>query len=176
MTSLAQQRVAGILYLFTMTALFFAQLYARGPAGFVLTARNVAAAQRLFRVGIISDLATFAGVVVLVVALYVLLGPINRTAAILAAFWRLAECLVLLIITLNDFAALLLLGLADSWRLLDVEQLQSLAQMLFSFRISGLHLLIAFLALESAVFTYLWLKSGYMERNRHVQSAPSSAR
>ena len=45
----------------------------------------------LFRLGIVIDLATFAAVMVLPVAYYVLLAPVNRGFALLGLSWRLAE-------------------------------------------------------------------------------------
>src|SRR6267378_4541052 len=73
-------KVAGFLYLFTMVTANFAEFYARGRLivpDAVQTAKNIAASERLFRLGIICNLLTFAAVVLLVVALYVVLKPIN---------------------------------------------------------------------------------------------------
>src|SRR5712692_2104898 len=110
-------KVAGFLYLFTMATANFAEFYARGrlivAGDAVQTAKNIAASERLFRLGTVSNLITFAAVVPLVVALYVVLKPINRNVALLAAFWRLAECSIFALITLNDFVALRLQSGAD---------------------------------------------------------------
>jgi Domain of unknown function (DUF4386) len=53
------------------------------------TARNSLAHERLFRIGIAGDLICCAGIVVLLTALYVILNPVNRGLALLAALWRL---------------------------------------------------------------------------------------
>jgi Domain of unknown function (DUF4386) len=109
----------------------FAEFYARGrlivAGDAAQTAKNIAASERLFRIGTVSNLITFAGVVPLVVALYVVLNPINRNVALLAAFWRLAECSIFAFITLHDFVALRLLSGADYLRAFDTQQLEALA-------------------------------------------------
>src|SRR5437899_993041 len=82
-------KVAGFLYLFTMVTATFAEFYARGrlivSSDAVQTAKNIAASERLFRLGTVSNLITFASVVILLLALYVVLKPINRNLALLAA-------------------------------------------------------------------------------------------
>src|SRR5215468_5513364 len=97
-------RVAGFLYLIQMAIAVFAfsarnQLIVRGDA--VQTARNIAASERLFRISLASDLIVYAGVIALVLALYVVLKPVNPNVALLAAFWRLAETAILSVTTLN---------------------------------------------------------------------------
>ena len=86
------------------------------------TASNITSSERLFRLGTVSDLITFAAVVVLVWALYVVLEPTNRKVALLAAFWRIAACSIFAVIMLNDFATLRLLSGADYQRAFDARQ------------------------------------------------------
>ena len=161
-------KVAGFLYLFLMVTGIFAEFYARGPlivpGDAVQTARNIVASERLFRVGIVSDLITFAGDVALLWALYVVLRPINRNLALLAAFWRLGECSILAVILLNEFAALALLSGADYLRAVDTQQLQALVYTLLRVYGAGFQIGFVFLGLGSAVFSYLWLKSRYIPR------------
>src|SRR5713101_5340941 len=56
-----------------------------------------------------------------------LIEPVNRNVALLAALWRLAECAIFALITLNDFVILRLLSGADYLRAFDTKQLQALA-------------------------------------------------
>lgn len=161
-------KVAGFLYLFLMVTGIFAEFYARGSlivrGDAVQTAKNIAASEWLFRVGIVSDLITFAGDVILVLALYVVLKPVNRNVALLAAFWRLAECAILGVITLNDFAALRLLSGADYLRAFDTSQLQAMARFFVGVQTDGYRIGIVFFGLGSTVFGYLWFKSHYIPR------------
>ena len=91
-------RVAGFAYLFTFVTVVLVnfgiheRLIIAGNAA--ETARNIMAHERLFRVGIASDLIYCAGVVILLTALYVILKPVNRSLALIAAFWRLAYALM----------------------------------------------------------------------------------
>ena len=159
-------KVAGLLYIVMMVPGVFAEFYARGslivPSDAVQTARNIAASERLFRVGIVGNLITFAVDVILVWALYVVLRPVNRNLALLAAFWRLAECSILGVITLNDFAALRLLGGASYLRAVDESQLQALARFFLGLQGDGYRIGLVFFGLGSTVFAYLWLNSRYV--------------
>lgn len=161
-------KVAGFLYLFTMVTANFAEFYARArlivggdPAQ---TARNIAASERLFRLGIVSNLITFASVVILLWVLYVVLKPINRNVALLAVFFRLAECSIFALITLNDFVTLRLLSGADYLRAFDAQQLQALAYMFVGTHDAGYLIGLVFFGLGSGVFAYLWFKSRYIPR------------
>jgi hypothetical protein len=161
-------KVAGGWYLFAMAAGMFAELYARGPlivAGdAVRTAQNIAASEWLFRVGTITHLIVFAGDVMLLVALYVILESVNRKVALLAASWRLVACSILAVNMLNDFIVLRLLSGADYLRAFDTRQLQALVRLFISVEGAGFQIGFVFLGLGSAVYSYLWLKSRYVPR------------
>ena len=164
----AAAKVAGFLYLFIMATGVFGESYVRGQliAGgdAVQTARNIAASERLFRLSIASDLITVVGAVILLWALYVVLRPINRNLALLAAFLRLAENAILAVATLNAFAALRLLSGADYLRAFDTQQLQALARLFIGVQGAGMRIAFVFLGLGSTVFSYLWFKSRYIPR------------
>ena len=106
--------VAGAAYLLTMATAVFAEFFVRGtlivPGDAVRTASNVVANARLFRLGLVCDLVTWAGVVVLVWALHELLAPVHPSLALLAAFWRIVEASVLGAITVNGLVVLRLLS------------------------------------------------------------------
>jgi hypothetical protein len=165
---LTAAKVAGFLYLFTIITANFAEFYARGRLivgdDAAQTAKNIAASGRLLRLGTVSDLITFASVVPLVVALYVVLKPINKNVALLAAFWRLAECPIFALVTLNDFVALRLLSGADYLRAFDTKQLQALAYTFVGVHDAGYLIGLVFFGLGSTVFAYLWFKSRYIPR------------
>jgi hypothetical protein len=160
-------RVAGFLYLFTNITAIFAfytrgQLRVRGDA--VQTAANIAGSERLFRIGTVTELITVAGVIMLVAALYVVVRPVNRDVAILAAFWRLAENCVLAVATLHASAALALLSGADYLRVVDTQQLQALAYTFLRVHGTGYNVGFVFLGLGSTAFSYLLWKSRYIPR------------
>jgi hypothetical protein len=160
-------KVAGFLYLFTMATSIFAyslrgRLVVVGDA--VQTARNIVTSERLFRIATVSDLIMEAGVVMLVWALYVVLKPINRNVALLAAFWRLAASFIVAVTTLNAFAALALLSGADYLRAVETQQLQVLVYTFLRVHGAGFNVGFVFLGLGSTVFSYLWFKSRYIPR------------
>ena len=161
-------KVAGLVYLIAMATSIFAELYARGPlivrGDAMQTAINIAASERLFRIGSVIHLITFASDAVLAVALYVVLRPICRNLALLGAAWRLVDCAVLAVNMLNDFVVLQLLSGADYLRAFDTKQLQALARLFYSVEGAGFQIGFLFLGLGSAVFSYLWLKSRYVPR------------
>lgn len=161
-------KVVGFIYLIAMATSMFAELYAQGPlivrGDAMQTAINIAASERLYRIGSVIHLLTFASDAVIAVALYVVLRPVNRNVALLAAFWRLANCAILAVSILNDFAALRFLSGADYLRAFEPEQLQVLARVFISVRAAGFQVGFVFLGLGSTVFSYLWLKSRYIPR------------
>jgi len=161
-------KVAGSLYLFLMVTGMYAEFHARGslivPDDAARTAMNIAASELLFRTGAVGNLITFAGGIALVWALYVVLRPVNGNLALLAAFWRLAECAILAVITLNDFVVLRLLSGADYLRTMEAAQLQALARLFVGVQGDGYRIGIVIFGLGSTVFAYLWFKSRYIPR------------
>jgi hypothetical protein len=161
-------KVAGILYLVQMAVAIFGESFVRGrlivagdPA---LTAQNITAHERLFRVSIAGDLLVYISVIVLIWALYVVLRPVNRNLAVLAIILRLAENAVLCAGTVNAAVALRLLSRPDYLKTFERSQLDSLARLALSAQ--GLTMNVGFilLGLGSTVFAYLFLKSRYIPR------------
>jgi hypothetical protein len=161
-------KIVGFLYLFTM-ATSIVGFCLRGPllvlGDAVQTARNIAASERLYRISVVSDLVTIAGVIILVWALYVVLKPVNRNVALLAAFFRLAENSIVAVITLSAFAVLALVSGGDYLRAFDAKQLEALVYTL-AVRVhgAGFNIGFVFLGFGSAVFAYLWFKSRYITK------------
>lgn len=167
MTQQKAARVAGLLYLLTnFTAMFgfYARVHPIVSGDAAQTARNIVASERLFRVGVVMELITVAGVIVLIVALYSILKDIDPTLALVALSWRITENVVLATITLIEFAVLVLLSDAAFLRAVDVHQLQTLAYALLRLDGAGFNVGFAFLGLGSTLFSYLWFQSRYIPR------------
>jgi hypothetical protein len=167
----SQRRAAGIVgsaYLLAIMTAAFGEFYVRArlvvPNDTVQTAQNILANERLFRLGIASDLATYVIDVVLIAALYVVLRPVDQSLALLAALWRVVETAVLVVVTLADFDALRILSGADRLRAFAPDQLQTMAALTLSGHGTGFTVGIVFLGLGSTVFGYLWLRSRYVPR------------
>ena len=172
-------RVAGFAYLITFATVVYVNFGIHDRlivAGNVAeTARNIMAHERLFRIGIAGDLIYCAGIVVLLTALYVILKPVSRGLALLAAFWRLVWVLIWLAMTLNLFAALRLLHGADYLRAFEAERLQALARFYLGTSFDYYYVGLLFGALASTVCGYLWFKSRYIPRALAVFGVISSA-
>jgi len=170
-------RVVGFSYLFAMVTAIFG-FYVRGhvivPGNAAETARNIMASELLFRAGIASDVITFVTDIALITALYVVLRPVNRNLALLAAFWRLMETAVLVVVTLNGFDVLRVLSGADYLGVFEADRLHALARLSLGAYFAGYSVGFVFLGLGSAVFSYLWLKSSYIPRALAVLGVFSS--
>jgi hypothetical protein len=171
-------RVVGLAYLITFATVVYVnfgihdRLIVENNAE---TARNILAHERLFRIGIAGDLIYCAGVVALLTALYVILKPVNRGLALLAAFWRLVWVLMWLVMTLNLFDALRLLNGADYLRAFEAERLQALASLYLGARFDYYYVGLLFGSLASTVCGYLWFKSRYIPRSLAAFGVISSA-
>jgi hypothetical protein len=159
-------KVVGFTSLFTLATVVFAnfgihdRLNVAGNAP--ETARNILAHELLFRVGIACDLIYCGGLVILLSALYVILKPVSRGLALLAAFSRLVYALAWALMTVDLFDALRLLGGADYLRVLEAEQLQALAKLHLVARFDEYYVGLLFYGLASTVCSYLWFKSNYI--------------
>lgn len=160
-------RFAGLLYLLQMTTGVFGfwahgTLTAAGdPAQ---TARNIMASERLFRVGTLADVVTTVLVVTLTWALYVLLKPVDRNLALLAAFLRIVENAVAAAAIFMDFLALRLLHDTMYLQGFDAKQVQVLARLLVTAQGWALLVAFVFLGFGTAVFAHLWWRSRFIPR------------
>jgi hypothetical protein len=171
-------KVAGVAYLITFATVVYVNfaIHDRLIVGNnAETARNILAHERLFRIGIVGDLIYCAGVIVLLTALYVILKPVSRGLALLAAFWRLVWVLMWLAMTLNLFDALRLLSQAEFLQALGAERVQALASLYLGTRFEYYYVGLLFGALASTVCGYLWFKSRYIPRSLAVLGAIASA-
>ncbi len=161
-------KVAGFTYLFTWATVVFAfyGIYAHlvVTGNMAETARNIIAHERLFRVVIACDLIYGVGVVVLLAALYMILGPVNRGLALLAALFRLGFALMWVVTTLNLFAVLRLLSGADYLRVWEADRLQAMVRLHQYASFDAYYVGLLFWGLASTVCSYLWFKSNYIPR------------
>jgi hypothetical protein len=162
-------RVAGVACLISMAAVVFAQfgiqshLIVAGNAAD--TARNIMAHERQFRIAIALDLIYGAGVVVLLTALYVILKPVHRSLALLAASFRLVYALMWLVVGLNSlFVVLRLLGGAGYLDVFETDRLQALTRLSLGAASDAYYAGLPFYALASTVCSYLWFRSNYIPR------------
>ncbi len=159
-------KVVGAVYLFGFVAVF--DVYVRGRLiienNAAETARNIIAHERLFRLGVAVDLIEMASIVVLATALYVILKTVNENLALLAAFWRLMEAAICVVMTLSSFDVLRILSGAEYLRVFEADRLQAMATIYVGAHGDGYNVAEMFLGLGSTVFAYLWFKSRFIPR------------
>jgi hypothetical protein len=80
------------------------------PGNAAETARNIMAHETLFRINIACNLIYVVTVVALLAALYVILKPVNRNLALVAALCRLLLALMWCVTALNTLGALRLVA------------------------------------------------------------------
>jgi hypothetical protein len=161
-------KVVGFAYLFALVPAIFAEFYARGHLivfnNAAQTAQNIVEHEGLFRFGIASNLTVFAVDIALITALYVVLKPVNRMLALMAAGWGLIETAMLVVVTLNDLDVLRILSGADYLQAFGVSQLQALARLSIGAHDTTYNVGLIFAGLRSTAFCYLWFKSGYIPK------------
>ena len=165
---LVYARVARILLLFVAIIAPFSQLYVPStlivPRDDTATADNIVASGWVFHLGIVSDTLIFLAEIVLSVLLYVLLRPVSRTLALVAAFARLAMTVVMGINLLPYFIALLLLSGAGYLTVFEPAQSDALALVFLNAHQDAVYIWQLFFGFHLAVLGYLIFKSGYFPR------------
>ena len=159
-------RVAGFTFLFAMAIVIISNyginLRLIVPGNAVDTARNIMAHETLFRINIACNLIYVMNVVVLLAGLYVILKPVNRSLALVAAFCRLVFALMWGVAALNTLGALRLLGDAAYLPVFGADQLQTLARLHIATSYDAYYVGLPFWGLASTVCSYLWFKSRYI--------------
>ena len=172
-------RVAGFTCLLTMAIVVFANYGLLNPlivpGNAAETARNIVTHETQFRIVAVCFLIYSAGVVVLLTALYLILRPVNRGLALVAALFRLVFALLWLLTTLNLLNALRLLGSASYLQVFEANRLQALARLHIAAGFDDYYVGLPFFGLAATVCAYLWLKSNYIPKGLAAFGVISSA-
>lgn len=132
------------------------------PGNDAATASNILTHELLFRFGFAGEMILFVLVVVLSLALFVILNPVNKNLALVALFLRFAEGIIGCVVTvLSGLIPLLLLPRQAGFA---TEQLQALLGLFLDIRTAGLDIILIFVGLGGAVFCYLFFTSKYVPR------------
>ena len=126
-------RIAGVLYLVNAVTGFFGIVYAPSKliasGNTAATANNILGSERLFRLGIVSELICAAEFIYLLWALYRLLCGVNKTHSALMVMWGLACVPLMAVNVVSEIAALTLLRGADFLSFLDQPHREALAML-----------------------------------------------
>ena len=172
-------KIAGLSYLLTIAIVVFANYALLNPlivpGNAAETARNIVTHETQFRIVAVCFLIYSAGVVVLLTALYLILRPVNRGLALVAALFRLVFALLWLLTTLNLLNALRLLGSASYLQVFEANRLQALARLHIAAGFDDYYVGLPFFGLAATVCAYLWLKSNYIPKGLAAFGVISSA-
>jgi hypothetical protein len=161
-------KVVGIAYLLALVPAVFAEFYVRDHLvvfdNAAQTALNIVAHERLFRLGIASNVTVFVIDVVLITALYVVLNGVNRSVALLALGWGLIETAIFVVVTLTDFDVLRILSGAGYLQAFEADRLQALARLSIGAHHDAYNVGLVFAGLRSTAFCYLWFNSHFISR------------
>jgi hypothetical protein len=172
-------RIAGCAFLFAIvivvTANYGINFRLIVPGNAVDTALNIRAHEMLFRLNIACNLIYSFSLVVLLASLYVILKPVSRVLALLAAYCRMVLALMWCVAGLESLGALRLLGNTAYLPVFDSNQLQTLARLHLAAGYDVYYIGLPFWGIASTICYYLWLKSEYIPKGLAVLGLFSSA-
>jgi hypothetical protein len=161
-------RFAGVLYLIIIGLGLWSELAVRGAMVVTgdpsATAHNILAQQSLFRLSLAADTAMTLADVALAVALFVLLRPVHAVLALTAMVFRLVQATILGLNTLNQHAALLILGSAGSGTTFSETQRAYLAVHSLELHAHGYDVGLVFFGVNSLLTGLLVLWSGFFPK------------
>ena len=128
------------------------------------TTDNIIAHGLLFRAGIASMLAMYAGVLVLSLALYLILRTVSAELALLALLFRSAEAILGGATVLLSFIILLLASGSAPATALGPEALHALVGMFVDVRAAALDIVLVFVGVGGSLYCYLFFVSRSIPR------------
>ena len=165
----SQSRTAGIagfaflviLIGYSITWIFvYSRLIAAGNV--TVTASNIMANELLFRIGIASDLMIAVSGIVLSLALYIILKPVNRNLALFALCLKMADAVLAAVTVSLSFLALQMIT-GDAYLTAgNPEQVQELIGLFLGVHAAASTIPMVFTSLGFIVFFYLFLRSKYI--------------
>jgi hypothetical protein len=161
-------RVGGVLYLIIIVLGLFGEAFIRGglvvPGDAAATSANVNASEFLWRVTIAGEFVMVICSVALSVIFYVLLRPVSRDLALLAAFFNLVSLAVQATNNLHLMEALSPLANAEYLNALDPEQRYALTYLSIRAHGQGYSVALLLFGCVCLVWGYLIFRSGYLPK------------
>lgn len=128
----------------------------------ITTLNNIMINELLFRIGITTELFMSFGLIVLALALYILLKPVNKNIALLALFLKLIEATIAVVIVLVTFLALQISNGESYLSVFTAEQLRAPVGFLLNEHTVIYSIPMVFLGLDMIIFSWLFFKSKYI--------------
>lgn len=134
------------------------------PRDAAATATNILAQPRLYALGYTVFLIEMAAQLAMTTLFYVLLRPVDRTAALLALVFGLVGATIKTVARAFYYAPLLVLGGAGYLTVFDASQLQALALLLVKINNHMANMALVFLGVGTFLQGYLIIKSTFLPR------------
>lgn len=161
-------RTAGLLYLIVVLTGMFSLAYVPShinlQADASTTAREIVASGSLFRFGIVASLVCYTVFLLLPFALYKLLSPVGRNAALLMVAFAVVSVPISLISVSNRLDIVSLLSRPEHLRVATSEQLHDLIMLSLDRYRDGMVVANVFWGLWLLPFGYLVFKCGFLPR------------
>lgn len=161
-------RATGLLYLSTVPLGFFGLQYVPSqlivPGDAATTARNILASELLFRLGMVSDLIGLFVLLLVALALYQLLKPVNKNMARLMVIFNLLGLPIVMLNELNNVAVLFLVSGAAPLKALTADQVHAQVSLFLHLHANGLSIAEIFWGLWLFPMGYVVFKSGFLPR------------
>jgi hypothetical protein len=160
-------RLAGFLFLWLIVtglagALTISHIVGSGPLA--ETAKRVAASERLYRIGLCSELIETLSALLLAFALYATLKPVDKLLAQMGMYWRLAESFIGCVGVVIGFVKLGLYSSPDSIAAFGTIQSQALLSVTHQAGTISVNIGATCFSIGSLIFFYLFYKSRYLPR------------
>lgn len=161
-------RVAGLLYLVTVVTGIFSLIYvpsrisAHGDA--MLVATNIVTLEPLFRLGIAAGAVGYVAFLILPLALYKLLSPVDRNAAVLMVALAIACVPIYFVAIANQLDVLPLIDGDKYQKIFTSDQLRARVMLLMDAYDNRVFVSEIFWGLWLLPFGYLVFKSGFLPK------------
>jgi len=156
-------RFAGLMYVVVLLLDIAGGLIVSGIAGtgtFVDMSHRIVASETLYRIGLSISLAGSLATILLAVSLYATLKSVDGNLSMMALFFRSAESAIGAMGIVLAFASLQINLAVNHANAFDANQLSALANL----SPSATEVSAIFFSVGSAIFFYVFLKSGYIPR------------
>lgn len=178
----AQQRaakVAGLAYLLPVVFVLVANFGIRGglyvTGDFAETVRRMTAAEPMLRLSIAFDVTYAVGVVILLTALYIVLSPVSKHAALAATLLKLVYAGTAMLMALSFTTVARLTSDPAYLQAMGEAPFQALVRIHSSTTADEYYIGLAFWSVSATLIGWLWLKSRYIPRALAVFGLLSAA-
>lgn len=161
-------RLAGLFYLAIILLGLYGEMFVRAklvvPGNPAATAQAISGSPLLWRSGIVGDLLMQVFDIPVIVVLYLLLRPVDKSLALAATFMNLIQTAVLVANKLTLLMPLFLLAGAKYLTVFSAEQLHSLSYFAIKIHSYGFAVGLIFFGVACLLRGYLLFKSGFVPK------------